>query len=220
PFGASATAVLTDYRSMDQLAAAPLEELATALTTHSRGRITAPQDLARQLQEAAASSFPLDAEAEEPLHFLLSQSLAHVRFLTQALRTLDGRIAQELAHFPNTLLSVPGIGPTFAAGLVAEIGDISRFASDDALARYAGLWWPRHESGDFAAEDRALSKAGNRYLRYYLCEAANSLRVHNESYRQYYDRKYKESPKHAHKRACVLTARKLVRLVYALLRSN
>jgi len=115
---------------------------------------------------------------------------------------------------------VRGIGPVYAAGLVAEIGDIARFKDNDALAKYAGLWWPRNQSGTFEAADRSLSKAGNAYLRYHFCEAANSLRVHNEEYRRLYERKYQETPKHPHKRACVLTARKLVRLVYALLRTN
>lgn len=62
-----------------------------------------------------------------------------------------------------------------------------------------------------------MIKAANTYLRYYLIEAANSLRTHNNEYKAYYKRKYKEVKKHQHKRALVLTARKLVRLVYALL---
>jgi transposase len=162
----------------------------------------------------------LDEDAVEPVHFALTSALSHIHFLTQQLKPLERRIARELERFPHTLLSVPGIGPVYAAGLVAEIGDVRRFPDDDALAKYAGLWWPRHQSGDFEAADRPLSKAGNAYLRYYLCEAANSLRMHNEPYRQFYERKFKETPKHPHKRATVLTARKLVRLVYALLRSN
>ncbi|PUU88432.1 MAG: transposase, IS111A/IS1328/IS1533 [Halanaerobium sp.] len=50
-----------------------------------------------------------------------------------------------------------------------------------------------------------------------IIEAANSLRVHNDSYKSYYYKKYNEVPKHKHKRALVLTARKFVRLVFALL---
>ena len=57
-----------------------------------------------------------------------------------------------------------------------------------------------------------MTKTGNKYLRYYLVEASNSLRVHNEEYKKYY-----ESQKHKHKRALVLTAHKFVRLVFALL---
>jgi transposase len=60
----------------------------------------------------------------------------------------------------------------------------------------------------------------DKYLRYYLIEAANSLRVHNEVFKSYYQKKYQEVKKHRHKRALVLTARKLVRLVFALLAKN
>lgn len=58
------------------------------------------------------------------------------------------------------------------------------------------------------------------YLRYYLCEAANSVRMRDAHYSQYYQRKYREATGHHQKRAVVLTARKLVRLVFALLRDN
>jgi hypothetical protein len=54
-------------------------------------------------------------------------------------------------------------------------------------------------------------------LRYYLVEAANSLRLHNDDYAAYYRRKYDEVPKHRHKRALVLTARRFIRLAFALL---
>ncbi|EJR89648.1 hypothetical protein IKG_05635 [Bacillus cereus VD200] len=57
-------------------------------------------------------------------------------------------------------------------------------------------------------------------MRYYLVEAANSVRRHISDYQEYYVKKYNEVPKHQHKRALVLTARKLVRLVDALLRSH
>ena len=105
-------------------------------------------------------------------------------------------------------------------GVAAEIGSIQRFPNEAALANYAGLVWPPHESGSFQAEDTALSKAGNTYLRYSLVEAANSVRLHCPEYAAYYQAKRAQSPKHAHKRALVLTARKLVRLVDALLRTD
>lgn len=220
PFGATSLAVLSEFGSLDELAAVPLEELTAFIDEHSHHCVADPAERARLLKQVADDSFRLDEDAAEPVHFTLKAALAHIRFLTQQLGLLDRRIAKELQRFPNTLLSVPGIGPVFAAGLIAEIGDVSRFPKDDSLAKYAGLWWPRRQSGQFEASDRSLSKAGNAYLRYYLCEAANSLRVHNEEYRRFYERKYQETPRHPHKRACVLTARKLVRLVYALLRTN
>jgi hypothetical protein len=57
-------------------------------------------------------------------------------------------------------------------------------------------------------------------LRYDLVEAANSVRQHCPEYGQYYAAKKAETPRHAHKRALVLTARKLVRLIDALLRTQ
>ena len=88
------------------------------------------------------------------------------------------------------------------------------------VAQFAGLTWPAHESGQFQAEDTPLSQRGNRYLRYYLVEAANSVRSHCPEYADYYAAKYAQTPKHPHQRALVLTARKLVRLIDALLRSQ
>ena len=64
-----------------------------------------------------------------------------------------------------------------------------------------------------------MSKAGNPYLRYYLGEAANSVRKHIPEYADFYARKYAEVTKQ-HKRALALTSRKFVRLVFGLLAKN
>jgi transposase len=220
PFGATSVGVLREFQSLDELAAAPIEDLTAFITHRGRNRFADPSAVARLLQKIAAESFRLDLDAVDPIKFLLSSALAQIQFLTQQIKLLDERIARELERFPNTLLSVPGIGPVYAAGLIAEVGDVARFPDDNALAKYAGLWWPRHQSGDFEASERPLARAGNAYLRYYLCEAVTPLRMHNAVYQRFYEMKFKETPKHAHKRATVLTARKLVRLVYALLKTN
>src|SRR5690625_3903148 len=121
---------------------------------------------------------------------------------------------------PQTLQSVPGIGPVSTAGIIAEIGQIERFESEEKIAKYAGLYWRKHQSGRFTVDDTSLTRNGNQYLRYYLVEAANRVRNEVPEYGDYYAKKYKEVPKHQHKRALVLTARKFVRLVDALLRKN
>jgi transposase len=122
------------------------------------------------------------------LHYriVLSTTMANIRSLTVQLKGLDKTIAAELQAIPQTLDSVPGLGPVWRAGLIAELGDVSRFADDDAIAQFAGLTWPAHESGQFQAEDTPLSQRGNRYLRYYLVEAANSVRRHCPEYTDYY----------------------------------
>ncbi len=46
------------------------------------------------------------------------------------------------------------------------------------------------------------------------------MRMHNEEYARYYQRKFNEVRDHQHRRALVLTARKFVRLVFALLKDG
>ena len=219
PFGATSSAVLSEL-TIEDLAQQPLEELAAYLQAQGHGHFAEPAALAETLQRAARDAYRLDQVLAEPLRIVLSTTLANLRSLTQQLKTLDKTIAVELQAIPQTLGSVPGLGPVWIAGLIAELGDIQRFADDDAIAQFVGLTWPAHESGQFQAEDTPLSQRGNRYLRYYLVEAANSVRRHCPEYADYYAAKYAETPKHPHQRALVLTARKLVRLIDALLRTQ
>ena len=121
---------------------------------------------------------------------------------------------------PQTLTSVKGIGPVYAAGLIAEIGDIHRFDDHHALAKYAGLVWTQYQSGEYESENTHRMRTGNKYLRYYLVQASDAIRKHDTEYKAFYQKKYKEVTKHQHKRALVLTARKLVRLVHSLLRTK
>lgn len=118
------------------------------------------------------------------------------------------------------LTSIQGIGPVFAAGIVAEIGDITKFDNEASLAKYIGLTWRKKQSGNFTAENTCLTKTGDKYLRYYILEATGSILRFNTEYNTYYHKKYNEALIHKHKRALALTGRKFVRLIFALLRNN
>lgn len=219
PLAHAVGTVLVEVASVDELAQMPLEDLAQRLDTLGKGRSPDPQQVALELQRAARASYRLDQALGEAVNLVLALSWQNIHTFQAQVKKVDQAIAREIQAFPQhlCLLSVPGIGPVFAAGLLAEIGPIARFANQAALARYAGLTWQQHQSGNFQAEETPLLRSGNAYLRYYLVEAANSLRVHNPQFAPFYQRKYAQSLKHRHKRALVLTARKFVRLVYALL---
>ncbi|KWY60726.1 hypothetical protein AS243_13265 [Enterococcus faecium] len=77
-----------------------------------------------------------------------------------------------------------------------------------------------NQSGNYQSQNTPLTKQGNRYFRYYLVEADNSVKNYLPEYKAFYQSKYKEVPKHQHKRALVLTARKFTRLVDTLLRKH
>ena len=137
----------------------------------------------------------------------MGTSIESIRSIQAQIRQLDKAIEKVLDGIPNTLQSIAGIGPIFCAGILAEIGDIERFKDQASLAKYAGLTWSKHQSGKFHADETNMIRSGNRYLRYYLVEAANLVKRYEPEFREYYQKKYHEVIKHQHKRALVLTAR-------------
>lgn len=218
--GATSRAVIQEHLSGEEIAQKPIEELTHLIIKASKNRYENPNDVAKLIQKVSRASYRIRPKLSHSLDLILSSSMRTIRSHQETLRNIDRAVADELEGIINTLTSVKGIGPVYSAGILAEVGDCSRFTGADALAKYAGLWWPRHQSGEFEAQERNLKRSGNSYLRYYLVEAANSMRVHNEEYQRFYQKKYKEVRKHQHKRALVLTARKLVRLVFALLKTG
>jgi len=220
-FGATSQELLESYLTPDEIVAAPIEELAALLKERSRGRVADPEQVAKVVQQAARRSYRLSTSMVEPVNLILSSSLTTIRTLAAQLKPIEKAIAAELeATPPQTLSTIPGLGPVFTAGIVSEIGDVSRFEREESLAKFSGLTWRRHQSGEFEGEDRPLTKTGNAYLRYHMVEAANSVRLSCSEFGSYYQKKFREATSHKHRRALVLTARKLVRLIHSMLRSG
>ena len=219
-FGATALSVVTDFMSVDDINNTPIEELTAFISEKGKNHFAHPDEVAKALQAAARGSYRLGKVANDSVNQLLSIHILGIKTLQTQIEKLDTAIADYMVLFPNTLTSVQGIGSVYSAGIIAEIGDIKRFPSQASLAKYAGLAWSKYQSGEYDADDSRMILSGNKYLRYYLIEAANKVRMHDTVFKSYYHTKYAETKKHKHKRALVLTARKLVRLVYALLNTN
>jgi len=223
-FAVSAMSVLTEFRTTDEIVETPLEDLAAFLIRSSKNRLDDPLHTADLLKKAAKASFRLDQAAYDPINIALASSLTCIDCFKNELKDVNRAIANQVKGFSDSqyqsLLSIPGIGPVYASGILAEIGDISQFRDEAALAKYAGLTWRKRQSGRFNAEDTYMTRTGNVFLRYYLCEAANSVHCHLDEFARYYKTKYNEVSTHQHKRALALTARKLVRLVHGLMSSG
>ena len=217
---ATTIALMERFETVDELAYADLDGLAAFIAKSGRGRFADPETTAKAVQAAARGSYRLPKTVNDSVNQAMSVAIATMRALDGQIKVLDKAIEQQFQIIPNTLTSIPGIGKVYSAGIIAEIGDVHRFNSQASVAKYAGLVWTQHQSGDFEAQHTKLIKSGNRYLRYYLLEAANSVRRCDSEFRRYYDLKFKEVNQFQHKRALALTARKLVRLVYRLLMDN
>lgn len=220
-YTASATAVLTEMLSPEELLDKPSDELVAFLCAHSRNRFENPEQVAALLRRAANDSYRLDKCLYEPLTIAIASSFNCISAYQHEVSSINKAIKKGVLGLCSNqyqcLTSIPGIGPVFAAGIISEIGDIKAFRSHNALAKYSGLVWKQKQSGNFTADHTPLSKAGNGYLRYYLIEAANSVRRHIPEYRDFYQKKLDEATTNHHKRALALTARKLIRLIFGLL---
>jgi transposase len=220
-YGAAALALFEEFETPDDIADMDVERLAAFIAEKGKNRSPRPDEIAREVQAAARGSYRLPKTVNDSVNQVLSISISSMRAMQAQIKVLDKEIERQFENIPNTLKSVGGIGPVFSAGIIAETGDVNRFTKGQAgLAKYAGLVWKEHKSGLFEARNTPMIKSGNRFLRYYLIEAANSLVRCDTEYRRYYDLTDKEVNKYQHKRALALTARKLVRLVFRLLKDN
>jgi transposase len=171
-----------------------VETLAAYLHELSGHHLPDPFNNARKLKQVALESFALPESLSLPIQRILELTLDHIRFLEGQIAQVDAWTADEVSSCPAiaNLTTIPGVGPVFSAGVGSEVGDTQRYLqstkwdkkrkqerprnlrdAEDAVAKIAGLWWPRTSSGDFEAQDRHMAKSGNRYLRYYLIQAAD-----------------------------------------------
>ncbi len=237
-FGVTSQFVLDEYADVQALSDIPLEELTTLLAQRSRNKLSEPQDNARKLHQVAQDSYPLPDALREALYQVLQLTLTHIRLLTDNQQTYRRLLVAELATLPEAqrALTFKGLGPLLVAGCLAEIQDTTRFTTGTkfdrrtqcdrprtyrdgqaAVAKLAGLWWPKQDSGRVQGLQPHLARERNPYLRFWLVQSAYILPRYQPEYQRFYQKKFHEAHDHPHRRALMLTARKATRLIFALL---
>ena len=114
-----------------------------------------------------------------------------VRWFAEKIMELDEELAEvenklnekcrEIPHAEN-VLEIPGIGGKILSGILAEMGDISRFDDAKELQKLSGLGLVSCSSGKHKGETR-ISHRGRKRLRYWLFQAARSAVAHGEEYK-------------------------------------
>lgn len=116
------------------------------------------------------------------------------------------------------LMSIPGVGYFSAIAVLAEIGDVSRFTDGEKLCAYAGLVPSSHESGEFSARGR-ITHQGSPILRWVLVQCVwNHLRHAGETSLTGFF--YRVARKRGGQKAAVATARKMLKVMYVLLKEK
>lgn len=221
-FGSTMLTLLTDNLSVDELAEMPLEELSQYLNEKGRGRFADPEQLAKSIQKAVRGSYRLSFLVQDSIDVILSVYVTEIRTFEKQIKVLEKAIRDlmNIIDESKILQSIPGIGPVYAAGIIAEIGQIERFADQAKLAKYAGLTWKQNQSGSFNGDITPMTHSGDGYLRYYLIEADNTVRIYDPTFKRFYESKLSDAKRTPHKRAISLTARKLIRVIDVLLRNH
>ncbi|HXX90119.1 MAG TPA: IS110 family transposase [Acidimicrobiales bacterium] len=128
-------------------------------------------------------------------------------------REIHHRLKGDPAY--EAVQTIPGVGRTLAAIFVAEIGDVSRFKSPEALSSWAGLA-PRHHESDTKVIRGQITKMGSKLMRWAAIEAVSGRRGGTklrEDFHQIAERRGKYKARAA-------VARKLLTLVYYGLRDH
>jgi transposase len=94
---------------------------------------------------------------------LARDELADITRLTEAINTLAARIGERVRAVAPALLALPGCGELTAAKLVGEAAGVTRFKSEAAFARHAGVAPVPVGSGNTAGRVR-MTRSGNRQL--------------------------------------------------------
>jgi transposase len=119
------------------------------------------------------ASLPLPAASRE----VIDDGLALIDATQARIDRLDGEIRQRARSDPRVkvLTQLPGVGPFTALVILAEVGDITRFPTARKLASWAGLT-PTVRGSDRVAHYGHISKQGSVWLRWVLCEAAQTAK--------------------------------------------
>lgn len=214
-FVQSSKAMLQEAVSAQEFADFDLQELTVLLRKTSRGRFGIEK--AQQIQEQARQSIGIGF-LTNAVHVEMRCLLAQIELLDEQQVEVDKAQEKLMEAIPQYITTIPGIALPTGAAILAEIGDVSRFESEEKLVAYAGIDATVHQSGQFNASQMHMSKRGSPYLRLALWQAASMAIRHNEELKVYYQKKRKEGK--AHGTALGAVCRKLLVRVYAILKEN
>ena len=121
---------------------------------------------------------------------LAAELLAELEVLDGKLTALKRRLAEAVTASGSGLMDIFGVGPAGAARILADVGDVARFADRNRFASWTGTAPIDASSGEQIRH--RLSRAGNRRLNHVLYIAAVCQIRHDTPGRAYYRRKLAE----------------------------
>lgn len=148
---------------------------------------------------------------------LLHLTIKRIQSLENEKNSIEDHINLIMKGIKSPITSIPGMGTTSAAIILSEIGDIFKFSNSRSLVAYAGLDNSVYQSGIESSYGK-VSKRGSKYLRTALYNVSFPI-VNNSKlfYDYYFDKKSRGK---SHTLSLIWVSRKLLRIIYFLLKNN
>jgi transposase len=153
----------------------------------------------------------LELEAVDQVLPVLDALDSQITEMSRGLRRTCGEKPQA-----KLLTTIPGVGYYIALLIVSEIGDISRFPDSESLCSYAGLV-PVVWSSAGSTHHGGITREGSGWLRWALTQAVHSHLSHETNLTRFHRRLARKKPSQV---AVMATARKMLKVVYWMLRNN
>ena len=204
--------LLSSYASLSELKRVRVNTLSELLKKSSKGRHgLAKVELIKTLVK---DSIGIDSAS---LSLSIKQSVQTIRTIESQIDQINQLLEHHITESKTTLLSIPGVGTQTGAIILAEIGDINRFKSDNALLAYAGLDPSVYQSGNYEGNFK-ISKRGSSILRWAIFQAAKIAVIHDPVFNAYYEKKKSEG-KH-YLTIIGHVTKKLLRVIRSILKNN
>lgn len=210
--------LLTGYCTPAAIRHADAECLSEHLRAHRAHRASIPAVVAKALAAADAQTVALPGESTTAT--LITRLARQMLDLDREIKDLDKLIAQRFRTHPQAKIieSMPGMGPILGAEFLAiTAGDLAAFGSAARLATYAGLAPVPNDSGRRTGVLHRPLRYHRRLRHVFYMAAFASIKPEGPS-REFYQRKRSERQRHT--KAMIALARRLVDVLWALLRDD
>lgn len=198
--------LLTKYPSAQKIARARFSSLLKIK------RLTA--DKAHQIQEIAKQTI---GNASPALSLELVQLIESIKHYDKQINQVQEEINLLMTNLNSPITSITGIGNRLGAIILAEIKTIHNFKNPNQIQAFAGLDPAIYQSGQMDNTGHMV-KRGSSYLRYALIQAAKLISIYSPHFKAYLKLKISQG-KH-YNVAVTLVAKKLIRIIYHLLKNN
>jgi transposase len=179
---------------------------------------------ARQILELVEKDGGTRTEFQESRDFLVTACVRQLKRNNQEIESIETELQKLMSQLHYRLETFIGIDLVTAAGFVAEIGDIGRFANADKLAKYAGICPITYSSGQ--SDKRFKNRQGNRTLYHLFHSLAarninmgrNKNKAVNDIFHAYYQKKITEGKTEHQALICVM--RRLVNIIFGMMKNK